>query len=1074
MSLPRITRTAFLYSSATVALICVTLLATVAAPLPISGAKTVAGKLHYNRDVRPILVENCFLCHGPDSASRKAGLRLDKFKDAVQKRENGTAIVPFDPLASQAIQRILGNESAGALMPPVESHKQLTEAQKTILVRWIAEGAEYEPLWSYIAPKRLALPVVKNTKWVRNTLDRFILARLEKEGLTPAPEADRRTLARRLSLDLTGLPPTPEDVQAFVADTSATAYENLVDKYLAMPQWGEHRARYWLDAARYADTHGIHFDNFREMWSYRDWVISAYNQNMPYDQFTIEQLAGDLLPKPTLNQRIASGFNRCNITTNEGGAIDDEYYVLYARDRTETFGQVFLGTTTGCAVCHDHKFDPISQREFYSLSAYFNNFTQKAMDGNVQNTPPIVAVPMEGDRVRFDALQPERDAARKSLEARKVAAKPDFDKWLAGAKPDKFQNAIPVTGLAFQAKLDEGMGNEATAMVNGQSLKTATTTEAAWTEGAIFAKAYQKKANATLVFPAAGDFEKDAPYSAALWVKLPAGESNGAIIARMDDAADYRGWDIWLEGNRVASHLIHKWPEDALKNTTREGLSVNQWHHICVTYDGTAKKAGLQIYVDGIRRDVDSHAEMLKGSTHSTVPFKVGQRNAGQGAMNIAIQDVRLYNRALSDEEIRHLSTDSRLAYLVTKGVRASEGEKSELFENWLRGEDVSYRDLSAKLAALDSEDGMIRARGTVAHVAQEKDESAMAFLLFRGDYDKRREKVLPATPAAMPAMPSSYPRNRLGLAKWLLRPEHPLTARVAVNRMWQEIFGQGLVRTTGDFGVTGELPSHPELLDWLAVEFREKGWNMKRFYKMLVLSATYRQSAVTTPYKKRVDPQNRLLAHGARFRMDAEMVRDYALASSGLLVKQIGGASVRPYQPDGVWEAVAMIGSNTRDYRRDSGASLYRRSLYTFIKRAAPPASMDIFNAPSREVCTMRRERTDTPLQALVTMNDVQFVEAARRLAERALYKGGQTTAQKLDFIANRLLARPLRMPERIVVETTLADLESHYKLNPAAARDLIAVGESKTEVNLPEDKLAAWTVLVNQLMNLDEVLNK
>lgn len=1028
-------------------------------------------KLRYNRDIRPILAENCFACHGPDSAARKAGLRLDKFAEATTTQNGVTPILPGKPLQSEIIQRIMGQ---GPLMPP-EGHKSLNTAQIQLLKRWIAEGAQYEQHWAYTAPVRSALPTVKNAAWSRTPIDRFVLARMEKAGLTPAPEADRRTLARRLSLDLTGLPPDPADVTVFLNDKSPSAYEKLVDKFLASPHWGEHRGRYWLDAARYADTNGIHFDNYREMWAYRDWVIHAFNNNMPFDQFTIEQLAGDLLPAPTLDQRIATGFNRCNTTTNEGGAIDEEYRVLYARDRTETTSQVWLGSTLGCTVCHDHKFDPFTQKDFYSMSALFNNTTQPVMDGNIASTPPVLPVPRDEDRPRFAALQTELAEARKQAEARKVAARADFERWLGQANPSSLAAAIPTRGLVFQAALNEGQGRSIQAVWAGKPLPLTANADPGWEAGQTSAKAFVRKPGSALEAPGVGDFEKEQAFSTAAWIKLPNASLTGAIMARMDNQHEYRGWDLWIQNARPATHIISKWPSDALKVASKGAMTPGVWHHVCITYSGGATSDAVNIYIDGKAQDKDVEVNALKGSIHTTVPFKIGQRDSGQGMDGTAIQDARLYSRALSPDEAANLARGTRAAWLVARGAgQLSTAEKDELFGGWLTGMDDAFHALSGKVAALGGEQNAIRMRGTQAHVMQERSEEAQAYILARGDYDKRKDPVKPATPVVFPAMPADYPRNRLGFARWLVRPEHPLTARVTVNRFWQEIFGQALVRTTGDFGVMGELPSHPELLDWLAVDFRESGWDMKRFYRQIVMSATYRQSAVITPLKQQKDPKNILLARAPRFRMDAEMVRDYALTASGLLTPKIGGPSVKPYQPDGVWEAVAIIGSNTRDYKRDMGESLYRRSLYTFWKRSAPPASLDIFNAPSRETCTVRRERTDTPLQALVTLNDPQFVEAARMLAQKALQEGHANERVSVDILAERLLSRPFRPEEQAVVARSLADLKAFYAAHPKDAQALLAVGDAKADPTRNPQELAAWTMLANQLMNLDEVLNK
>lgn len=1036
--------------------------------------KPSVAKLGYNRDIRPILAENCFSCHGPDSAARQAGLRLDKFIDATMRRGGSAAIVPGDPIASTLVERIMKPDTDGQRMPPISGHKRLTQAQTQTLIRWIADGAQYETHWSYQAPRRAALPPVKNIAWTKNPIDRFVLARLEATGLQPSPEADRRTLVRRVSLDLTGLPPAPAEVERFVNDRSPDAYEKMVDRYLASPRWGEHRGRYWLDAARYADTHGIHFDNYREMWSYRDWVINAFNDNKPFDKFSIEQLAGDLLPNPTLDQQIATGFNRCNITTNEGGSIDEEVNVMYTRDRTETTTAVFMATTAGCAGCHDHKFDPLTQKEFYSLGAYFNNTTQRAMDGNVRNTPPIIPVPKPEDRMRATELKREIAGLHEQVKMRKETARPAFEAWMSTANAAAFAGKVPTQGLRFAAALNEGTGSSVSVVRDGATTLVTASAEPGWDAGQVAAKAFVRKAGSTVSFAGDGDFENNQSFTCAVWVKLIP-NMGGSVIARMDDQKDYRGWDIWVENNRIGSHIISKWPEDAVKVVTRDPIVDGKWHQISLTYNGGMKKDSIRIYVDGVAKATDAPTDMLKSSIRTTVPLKIGQRSSTSGMDGMAIQDVRLYDRALNDDEVRALSSGARTAYLIGRGSAAlTAPEKDELFAGWLNSEDAEYKGLLTKISSAEQEQAAIEQRGTVALVAHERDSEPMAYVLMRGEYDKRGEAVKAVTPAFLPAMPRSFPKNRLGFAKWLFLPEHPLTARVTVNRFWQEMFGTGLVRTSEDFGIAGEQPSHPELLDYLAVEFRTSGWDVKKFFKTICMSATYRQASTVTPLKKRFDPQNRLLSRGPRFRMDAEMVRDYALASSGLLVDKRGGPSVKPYQPDGVWEAVAMPESDTRNYKRDSGENLYRRSLYTFWKRSAPPASLDIFNAPSREGCTVRRERTNTPLQALVTMNDPQFIEAARYMAQRALTEGGANDYRRLNFVAERLLARRLKASERMVLELSVDDLESYYKTHPDDCRALLAVGEKKAVDTVPAEKLAAWTMLVNQMMNMDEVLNQ
>lgn len=1027
-------------------------------------------KLEYNRDIRPILSDTCFACHGPDSAARKADLRLDVRDQAIEM----SAWAPGDPDSSEGIRRIFSIDPEEA-MPPAESHKVVTDGQKEILKRWVAEGAEYQPHWSFITPVRPNLPEVKDPAWVKNPIDAFILSRLESVGLTPAPEADRRTLARRVSLDLTGLPPSPEDVEAFVNDPSENAYEAYVDRLLACEQWGEHRGRHWLDYARYADTHGIHFDNYREIWAYRDWVIRAFQRNLPFDQFTIEQLAGDLLPNRTLDQQVASGFNRCNITTNEGGAISEEYLVLYTRDRTETTSAVWLGLTAQCAVCHDHKFDPLSQKEFYSMAAFFNNTTQAAMDGNVKDTPPTVYVPAAADRERYEKLPAEAIQAQQALREYVQNCRPQFDEWMAGDQAAAIVAKMPSAGLAFHAPLGDGAEKTIQVTLAGKVQAVESSAPITWDLGYVADKAYKSAAGVEIAIADVGNYDKEQAFSCGAWIKLPQDGLGGSIVARMDEASEYRGWDLWLEGGKLGSHIIHRWPDDALKVVSKQTIKANEWTHVLMTYDGSGKAAGIRLYVNGAAQEVDVAADALKSSTKTNVPFKLCQRNASSRLDGVWLQDVRIYDRSLSGDDAVGLAGSARALYLASKpATQRSQVEVDELLNWWLKNIDKTYQSLSAKQQELAKTKLDIESRATVAHVMNEKPEAAMAQVLARGEYDKPVEQVKPGTPAMLPAMPPELPRNRLGFAKWLLMAEHPLTTRVTVNRFWQEVFGTGIVKTSGDFGITGELPSHPDLLDWLAVDFRETGWDVKRLFKMIVMSSTYKQSAAATPEKLEKDLQNRLLSRGPRYRMDAEMVRDYALAASGLLVRKIGGPSVHPYQPPGVWEAVAMIGSNTRDYKQDTGAKLYRRSMYTIWKRAAPPASMEIFNAPNRETCAVRRERTNTPLQALVTLNDPQFVEAARHLAQRTLLEAAPTDDDRIDSIGRRLLSRPFNDAEKETIRASLAELSGHYTEHPEDAQILIVVGESKPSPELDAPKLAAWTMLCNELMNLDEMLNK
>lgn len=697
------------------------------------------------------------------------------------------------------------------------------------------------------------------------------------------------------------------------------------------------------------------------------------------------------------------------------------------------------------------------------------------MDGNIKDTPPTVFVPNPNDEERWEAIGERLAGAKREAEDRTKSARADFDEWLAEAAPGTPTVRVPDDGLRFHAPLSEGNGNTVQVNVDGVSSPLDLSPSVEWRPGHVAAQAIQCRPGVVVEVAEPGDFERDQGFSYGAWVQVPRDGLDGAVFARMDDQDDDRGWDLWLQAGRVAAHIVHKWPDDALKVVSKDRIKPGEWNHLFVTYDGSGKPSGLSIYINGQRQETTDEARDLKDTIRTEVPLKVAQRNNNSRLDDLVIQDLRIYGRTLPAVEVERLARSTRAAWLANKPAdRRTDADKDELFAWWLPTYDAAYRKLDEERAALVREESAIRARGTVAHVMQERGEMPSAFVLFRGEYDKRRDPVKPDTPDALPPMPPDLPKNRLGFAQWLVRPEHPLTARVAVNRFWQEVFGTGLVRTSGDFGVSGEPPSHPELLDWLAVEFRESGWDVKRLFRLLVTSAAYRQSAVATPEAIENDPQNRLLSRGPRFWMDAELIRDYALSASGLLVEEIGGPSVKPYQPDGVWEAVAMIGSDTRDYRRDTGEKLYRRSLYTFWKRSAPPASMEIFNAPSREVCTVHRERTNTPLQALVTMNDPQFVEAARSLAQHALQEGGATTEGRLDFLARRLLARPLRCEEGPLVQATLNDLLGYYEAHPDDAKQLISVGESKPDPALDASPLAAWTMLANEMLNLDEVLNK
>ena len=1055
------------------------LLASVVAASPAAPSTTEpAEAVDFQRDVRPILSDNCFQCHGPDSKTRMAELRLDTREGAFGQRKSGTPIVAGDPQSSLLYQRIATKDPARR-MPPAFTNKELTTEQIDLLKRWIEEGASWELHWSFRTLERPEPAAVNNEAWVRNVIDRFILARLEAEGLEPAPEADRRTLIRRLSLDLTGLPPTPEQVEAFVHDSAENAYEKLVQRLLDSPHWGEHRGRYWLEAARYADTHGLHIDNYREMWPYRDWVIQAFNRNVAFDRFTIEQLAGDLLPNPTLEQRIATGFHRCNVTTDEGGVILEEVEAIYAKDRVDTTGTVWLGLTVACATCHDHKFDPIATKDFYSLSAFFRNTTQFALDGNVSDPPPIVVVPRLEERSRWEELKRKLAQVASRMQAKVSSADEKFETWLASGEYRAVEAPLGKSSEVLTLSLN---GRVAVNLPDRQvhiDLPEGVSLGAGPEEDR---KALQFAKEAWAELPNIEQLDAERPFSIAVWVYHPKSDEDFSVVSQFDHKDKWRGWSLSIDRHVPGFKMVGddgKYIE--IKPTHLAQMEGGTWNHVAVSYDGSSERAGLNFYLNGrvVPTRGTEYFSKIKGNIRISQPILLGKQVNEIDTWDLAggaIADFRVFNRTLTVEQARLVSLWPALERARNKQPsELTEDEREALYLYYLNRKDEEYSQLAARLRELQLERREVRRRGAVTHVMHERsDAKPFAHILYRGAYNQPRDRVEPATPAALPPMPASLPRNRLGLAKWLVDDSNPLTARVAVNRFWQEVFGTGIVKTSDDFGSQGEPPSHPKLLDWLAVEFRESGWNVKGLFRLMVTSATYRQAAATSEEKLAKDAENRLLSRGPRYRMDAEMLRDYALAASGLLVPKIGGPSVKPYQPPGVWKTVAMPDSNTSIYEQDQGDKLYRRSLYTFWKRAAPPASMETFNAPTRENCTVRRERTNTPLQALVTMNDTQFVEAARYLAQKTLQEAREGFDSRLDYMTLRLLARKLQEKERAVARGAYKDFLAYYQQNSGDAEKLLATGESKPAEALPEAESAAWTMLANQIMNLDEVLNK
>jgi len=1020
-----------------------------------------SARIDFNRDIRPILSENCYACHGPDAETRKAGLRLDLKESALAKlKSEDFAVVPGDVTKSGLIQRITAKD-VDDRMPPPKTGKHLTEAQIDLLRRWIAQGAPWNEHWSFIKPERPLPPTVKSKGWTRNPIDNFILARLEKEQLTPTSEADKATLVRRVTFDLTGLPPTPAEVDAFVADRNSGAYERLVDRLLQSPRYGEHEARYWLDAARYGDTHGLHLDNERSMWPYRDWVVSALNRNQPFDQFTVEQLAGDLVPNATQEQKIASGYNRCNVSTSEGGAIDDEFYVRYAVDRTETTATVWMGLTVGCASCHDHKFDPISQKEFYQMYAFFNNFTEKAMDGNALLPPPTMKLPTSEQKLKLAQLGESITLAEARVreEATKVDYKEPEPKPLAKEHSDFVwvEDDFPKDakaksdGVALQwiegdkvysgkralARTDSGLAQD--------TFTRATVPLKVGNEDRLFAYVYLEPTNQpkTIMLQ----------FHTTNWLhRVNWGDENA--IPHDDKGATNR---LVMGGLPKAGEWT-RLEVDAAKlglpvGTAIDGIAFTQ-------FGGTVywDKAGIWTATPQEDRSGESQ---LVWEQQEIVREKPGAPREVLDAIKIKLSE----------------RTPEQLKLIREYYIARVYAPTRSIFEPMLK-----------EIAAIKKERDELDSSIPSTMISQEMDKPRGAFLLKRGQYDQRGDPVEPGVPAVLPPLKAGdATTNRLTFARWLVSPDHPLTARVTVNRFWQQFFGTGLVKTAADFGAQGEWPSHPELLDWLACEFMQPsvpqfstlapqpvhGWDVKHLLRLIVTSATYRQSSAVTPDKLRVDPENRLLARGPRFRLDAEMIRDNALFVSGLLVEKMGGRGVRPYQPPGIWEAVGYTASNTAKFTQDRGEALYRRSLYTFWKRTAPPPYLTTFDAPSREKFCVRRERANTPLQALITMNDPAYVEAARHLSARMI-QHDRNPDDRLEFGFRLVTARQPSSSEKTILKDALTKYQVKYQGNVEAAKKLIAVGESPVNEKLDPSELAAYTMVASLLLNLDETMNK
>lgn len=1021
-------------------------------------------RIRFNDHIRPILSEHCLACHGRDAASREADLRLDDRESAIG---NG-AILPGHSDRSELIARIT-TDDPDLQMPPGDAEQTLSAEQKALLIQWINEGAEWQDHWAFLKPVRPEPPRSETSdQWAQNAIDYFVWRKLDELQLQPGDVEDRYVLARRAALDVTGLPPDPESLKRFIDDSSNDAWEDYIDRLLQSERAGEHRARYWLDAARYGDTHGMHVDNYREIWPYRDWVVRAFNNNMPFDQFVTEQLAGDLLPNPTQDQLIATGFSRCNITTSEGGAIPEEVNVRYMVDRVETTATVFLGLTAGCAVCHDHKYDPISQREFYQLGAFFNNTTQPAMDGNQKDSPPVVTIPRAEFEQEWNELKSHRNQLRQTLSE----IKPDMPAWWK-SRVTRLEHPIAADNLMLSLPLTEG---DAVSLPESAAWETE---HPAGRRGMRFGD----NGKLTVDHPA---FRTDEPLTISFWYRTPDRLMATTLFDQVTKTEDKKdiGWRITGTTQGGLTFELHDGQGKQIRGKLpgEAALTPRAWQHVCVRYSGGMSNSSVNILVNG-------QPGVLRNSTENLIdpadvpatPLKIAPKLPTAG-----LSDVRIYHRWLTDEESQLLAHEFELKTLIESddawnSLNEQQRSLARLFHQTTIQPDYvqGLRDYVSTQQRRD----FIYSRSTTTLVMQERPTKPRAWVLNRGEYDQRRDEVNPWIPAVLnfgspgfeseTVEPNAGVKNRLDLAHWIAHPDHPLTARVMANRLWQSVFGVGLVRTSEDFGTMGERPSHPELLDWLAVEFVESGWNVNHILKLILTSAAYRQNSFVTPKALTKDPDNRFLSRGPRLRLDAEVLRDQALAVSGLLKRTMGGPSVKPYQPAGLWKVVAITGSNTRVFKRDSGDALYRRSVYSFWKRTSPPPSMAAFNAPTREQCTVRRERTNTPVQALVLLNDPQFVECARRLAENTLNQVSEDQL-RAEWMLRTVLSQPADPEDVTEIIAAVSEFRSLFEQQPEAATELICTGETVPQESLNPTELAAWTLVANTLMNRDDFVNK
>lgn len=1012
-------------------------------------------------EIKPILANHCWSCHGPDEQARKGQLRLDRREDAVTSK----AIVPGKAAESLVVERIESTDP-DSVMPPPETKKPLTEQQRKLLKQWIDAGSNYSQHWSFTPPAKTSLANNGLESSIHKRIDQLVALKLKAHGLTPSKPASPETLLRRVTLDLTGLPPTLEQLDEFLKDPSDDALASAVDRLLQSDAYAERMASQWLDLSRYADTNGYNNDEDRQMWPWRDWVIDAYRRNMPYDQFITEQLAGDLLPVPSLPQQVATGFLRNQGHNTEGGIIQEEYRVEYVADRVHTVATVFLGLSMQCARCHDHKIDPISQAEYYRFFSLVNNLEEKqASYSNFVGAEPFVRVPTA------EQIQSKKDLALKlQLLKDQLIAKEERipQTWSAWVAENSDQNIQQILGTNQRDYVDFEQSNSEP-------------TQHEWLQSEPLVLVPGKQGTAVslengrfLASKRLGKLQADKPFSISVWVNVPSLGSM-AVLSRMDEAMNYRGYDLLLVNGKIEVHLVDQWPSNAIKVSSQQAISPNQWHPIVLTYDGSKKAAGVKLYIDGKEVKFDTPNNNLTGSLETDKPFHIGLREKSLPLTGL-VDELRIFDGVLSAEHVVQLSQlqmpQAELSWVRTDWDQLKEEQRS-IAKSWTREKlDPEHSQLQSQIAELEKKINAIDQAAPAVMVMKEMNPPRETFILKRGQYDQPTTKVQPGIPESLRIEGVDQPGNRLQLAQWLTHPKNPLTARVAVNRLWEQCFGVGIVRTSEDFGGSGEYPSHPELLDLLAMDFIESGWDVRRMLKQIVMSQTYRQSSGMTDEHKLKDPENRLLARGPRHRLSAETIRDNALAISGLLSPTVGGPSVKPYQPAGLWEDVTV--ERRGKYVADVGDGLFRRGMYTFWKRTCPPPAMVSFDAPNREICVARRSRTNTPLQALVLLNDPTYVEAARVFAADVLKNGGQDDLARLNYAYRKALSRKL-LPEEIPPLRELLELaRSEFSQDANRTKEFLSVGTVTVSTAVSEEELAIWTVACSALLNLDETITK